>query len=92
MGVRGLFVHVTWVRRVAGGDSGALVDPFMHVGTYPTRHLATLSNPIWVGPYLRLRVHKQFPSPALGIWSLRRPPSMLEITSLSLYFRSVEAS
>ena len=30
------------VRRVPGWDSGALVDPFMHVGTYPTRHLATL--------------------------------------------------
>jgi hypothetical protein len=48
MGVRGLFVHVTWVHRVGGGDSGALVDPFMHVGTYPTRHLATLSNTIKV--------------------------------------------
>jgi hypothetical protein len=44
LGVRGLFVHVTWVHRVLRGDSGALVDPFMHVGTYPTRHLATLSN------------------------------------------------
>ncbi len=42
MGVRGLFVHVMWLHRVADGDSGALVDPFMHVGTYPTRHLATL--------------------------------------------------
>jgi len=52
MGVRGLFVHVTWVHRVGGGDSGALVDPFMHVGTYPTRHLATLSNTLRVGPYL----------------------------------------
>ena len=31
-----------WLRWVPGGDSGALVDPFMHVGTYPTRHLATL--------------------------------------------------
>ncbi len=38
----GLFVHLTWVHRIAGGDSGALVDPFMHVGTHPTRHLATL--------------------------------------------------
>ena len=44
MEVRGLFVHVKWLHRVAGGDSGALVGPFMHVGTYPTRHLATLSN------------------------------------------------
>ncbi len=42
MEVDGLFVHLTWVRRVTGGDSGALVGPFMHVGTYPTRHLATL--------------------------------------------------
>jgi hypothetical protein len=31
-----------WLHRVVGGDSGALVVPFMHVGTYPTRHLATL--------------------------------------------------
>ncbi len=38
----GLFVHLMWVRRIADGDSGALVVPFMHVGTYPTRHLATL--------------------------------------------------
>ncbi|MFY3741855.1 MAG: hypothetical protein HMLIMOIP_002315 [Candidatus Nitrosomirales archaeon] len=34
MEVRGLFVHVKWLHRVAGGDSGALVGPFMHVGTY----------------------------------------------------------
>jgi hypothetical protein len=40
--VCGLFVHVMWLHRVVGGDSGALVVPFMHVGTYPTRHLATL--------------------------------------------------
>jgi hypothetical protein len=37
------------------GDSGALVDPFMHVGTYPTRHLATLREsellPAFTGPY-----------------------------------------
>ncbi len=38
----GLFVHLMWVRRIADRDSGALVVPFMHVGTYPTRHLATL--------------------------------------------------
>ena len=31
-----------WVHRVLGGDSGALVDPFKHVVTYTTRHLATL--------------------------------------------------
>ncbi len=42
MEVQGLFVLVMWLHRAAGGDSGALVDPFMHVGTYPTRHLATL--------------------------------------------------
>jgi len=34
--------HVTWVHRVLGGDSGVLVDPFMHVVTYTTRPLATL--------------------------------------------------
>ena len=31
-----------WVHRGHGGDSGVLVDPFMHVVTYTTRHLATL--------------------------------------------------
>ena len=31
-----------WVHRALGGDSGDVVNPFMHVGTYPTRHLATL--------------------------------------------------
>src|SRR3972149_5733292 len=53
---RGLFVHVIWVHRVAEGDSGALVGPFMHVGTYPTRHLATLREsellPAFSGPSL----------------------------------------
>ena len=43
-----------WVHRAPGGDSGALVDPFMHVGTYPTRHLATLREsellPAFTGP------------------------------------------
>ena len=52
--VGGLFVHLMWVRRVVDGDSGALVDPFMHVGTYPTRHLATLREsellPVLNGP------------------------------------------
>ena len=38
----GLFVHLMWLHRVVGGDSGALVVPFMRVGTYPTRHFATL--------------------------------------------------
>jgi hypothetical protein len=41
LGVRGLFAHVMWVHGAPGRDSGALVDPFMHVGTHPTRHLAT---------------------------------------------------
>ncbi len=54
MEVRGLFVHVMWVRRVADRDSRALVDPFMHVGTHPTRHLATLREsellPAFSGP------------------------------------------
>ena len=52
--VRGLFVHVMWLHRAVGGDSGALVVPFMHVGTYPTRHLATLREsellPAFSGP------------------------------------------
>jgi hypothetical protein len=43
-----------WLHRAAGGDSGALVVPFMHVGTYPTRHLATLREsellPAFSGP------------------------------------------
>jgi hypothetical protein len=43
LGVPGLFAR-RWVHRAAGGDSGDLIDPFMRVGTYPTRHLATLSN------------------------------------------------
>jgi hypothetical protein len=52
--VCGLFVHIMWLHRAAGGDSGALVVPFMHVGTYPTRHLATLREsellPAFSGP------------------------------------------
>ena len=43
-----------WVRRAPGRDSEALVNPFMHVGTYPTRHLATLREsellPAFSGP------------------------------------------
>ena len=43
-----------WVHRVADGDSRALVELFMHVGTYPTRHLATLREsellPVLSGP------------------------------------------
>ncbi len=30
-----------WFHRALGRDSRGLVGPFMHVGTYPTRHLAT---------------------------------------------------
>ena len=30
------------VHGAPGWDSGDLVDPFMHAGTYPARHLATL--------------------------------------------------
>ena len=40
-GVPGLCTR-RWVRRAPGRDSGDLVDPFMHAGTYPARHLATL--------------------------------------------------
>ena len=40
-GVPGLFTRLR-VHRVPGRDSGDLVDPFMHAGTYPARHLATL--------------------------------------------------
>ena len=40
-GVPGPFARL-WVHRAPAGDSGDLVDPFMHVGIYPTRHLATL--------------------------------------------------
>ena len=40
LGVPGLFVQVMWVHRAVGGDSGEVIGPFMHVGTYPTRHLA----------------------------------------------------
>ena len=96
LGVPGLFVQVMWVHRVPGGDSGALVDPFMHVGTYPTRHLATLSNPFFfrVGPYLRPQVHVQGPSTAPSVWPLRRPTrlSTSEIISLSLYFLLADIS
>src|ERR671914_55541 len=53
--VRGLFVHVMWLHRAAGGDSGALVFPFIHFETSPTRHLATLREseflPAFSGPY-----------------------------------------
>ena len=51
---RGLFVHVMWVHQVGYRDSGALVVSFVHVGTYPTRHLATLREsellPAFSGP------------------------------------------
>ena len=54
MEVDGLFVHLMWVHGVADGDSRALVGLFMHVGTYPTRHLATLREsellPVLSGP------------------------------------------
>src|ERR671939_896343 len=52
--VRGLFVHVKWLHRAAGGGSGALLVSFMHVGTYPTKHFATLREsellPAFSGP------------------------------------------
>ncbi len=54
LGVPGLFVQVKWVHRAPGGDSGEVIGPFMHVGTYPTRHLATLREsellPAFSGP------------------------------------------
>ena len=66
-----------WFHRVLRGDSGALVDPFMHVGTYPTRHLATLSNTdlFGAGPYLHSIV-------VLDVWSLRR--SLFDLFPLGL--------
>src|ERR687890_1380487 len=52
--VCGLFVHIMWLHRAAGGGSGALVVPFTHPGTYPTRHFATLKEsellPAFSGP------------------------------------------
>src|SRR6266704_2226782 len=49
-----LLVQVMWVHRAVGGDSGEVIGPFMHVGTYPTRHLATLREsellPAFSGP------------------------------------------
>ena len=43
-----------WVHWVQGGDSGDVVDLFMHVVTYTTRHLATLREsellPAFSGP------------------------------------------
>src|SRR5256712_11455162 len=54
LGVPGLFVQVKWVHRAPGGDSGEVIGPFMHVGTSPTRHLATLREsellPAFSGP------------------------------------------
>ena len=40
-GVPGLCTRLR-VHRIPGRDSGDLVGPFMHAGTYPARHLATL--------------------------------------------------
>ena len=46
-------------------DSGALVVPFMRVGTYPTRHLATLREsellPALTGPLARLNPSFRYP-------------------------------
>ena len=54
LGDAGLFVQLKWVHRALGGDSGEVVDPFMHVVTYTTRHLATLREsellPAFSGP------------------------------------------
>src|ERR687898_42482 len=53
--VCGLFVHIMWLHRAAGGDRGALVFPFMHVETPPTSHLAPLREsdfpPAFSAPY-----------------------------------------
>ena len=40
-----------WIRRAGGWDSGALVGPFMHAGTYPARHLATLRESQLLPPF-----------------------------------------
>src|SRR5918992_4766045 len=52
--VCGLFVHVMWLHRAAGGGSGGPVFSFLPVGNYPTRHLATLREsevfPAFSGP------------------------------------------
>src|ERR687886_1229856 len=52
--VRGLFVHVMWLHRAAGGGSRGLVVSFIHVGTYPTKHFASLREsellPAFSGP------------------------------------------
>jgi hypothetical protein len=54
LGDPGLFVQVMWFHRALGGDSGDVVNPFMRVVTYTTRHLATLREsellPAFSGP------------------------------------------
>ncbi len=60
-----------WFHRAPGRDSGELVGPFMHVGTYPTRHLATcpprvptqglLVKRVRVTPGLRRRFSRLYP-------------------------------
>ncbi len=40
-----------WIRRAGGWDCGALVGPFMHAGTYPARHLATLRESQLLPPF-----------------------------------------
>jgi hypothetical protein len=79
-----------WFHRVLRGDSGALVDPFMHVGTYPTRHLATLSNTNKL-----VLDHIFTVNAVLDVWSLRRPPvaesaiALLQANAFSLQTSSM---
>src|ERR687892_543282 len=40
--VCGLFVHIMWLHRAAGGDNGAPAVPFIPPGNYPARHLGSL--------------------------------------------------
>ena len=66
------------------GDSGEVVTPFMHVGTYPTRNFATLGpselQPPFTGVFnLRVNAHfspfstGQVSVPILPLSSLQRP-------------------
>ena len=72
------------IHRTYEGDSGEVVIPFMHVGTYPTRNFATLGPSELQPPFtgvlnLRINVHfspfstGQVSVPILPLSSLQRP-------------------